>query len=85
MTCAPYLALRTLRQLAHDEGPHFPKAAHALLQDTYVDDVLSGGSNVEEAIELRNELVAMLRAGCFPLVKWSSNQPTLIEDIDPAD
>ena len=48
------LALRTLRQLAHDEGPHFLKAAHAQFQDNYVDDVLSSGSNVEEVIELRN-------------------------------
>ena len=40
MNCAPYLALRTLAQLARDEGPRFPKAAHVLLQDTYENNSL---------------------------------------------
>ena len=78
MNCVPYVALRTLRQLAQDEDSRFPKAAGTLLQDTYVDDILSGGSTIEETIEIRDELITLLRAGCFPLGKRSSNQKFLI-------
>jgi len=38
LACAPFLAIRTLRQLADDEGSQFPLGAVALRRDTYVDD-----------------------------------------------
>ena len=35
--CAPFLAIRTLHQLADDEGKDFPRANKILLRDFYVD------------------------------------------------
>lgn len=46
---APFLAIRTLKQLAMDEGHLYPKAANALLNDFYVDDCLTGTSTIDEA------------------------------------
>lgn len=43
VNCAPYLAIRTLHQLAEDLKSSFPLAHNILLRETYVDDVLSGG------------------------------------------
>ncbi|XP_011858842.1 PREDICTED: uncharacterized protein LOC105556362, partial [Vollenhovia emeryi] len=48
--CAPYLAIRCLRQIAEDDGGDLPQAAHAIIEDCYMDDVLSGARTVEEAI-----------------------------------
>ncbi|GFW47584.1 integrase catalytic domain-containing protein [Trichonephila clavipes] len=45
---APYLATRTLKQLAMDEANNFPLAAPVLLSDCYMDDILSGSESIEE-------------------------------------
>ncbi|GFU64044.1 DUF1758 domain-containing protein [Trichonephila clavipes] len=40
-TCAPYLATRTIQQLARDEGEHYPLAASVTIRDIYKDDILT--------------------------------------------
>ncbi|GFV20710.1 uncharacterized protein TNCV_777551 [Trichonephila clavipes] len=45
---APYLATRTLKQLAMDEANNFPLAAPVVLSDCYMDDILSGSESIEE-------------------------------------
>ncbi|GFW40843.1 integrase catalytic domain-containing protein [Trichonephila clavipes] len=45
---APYLATRTLKQLAMDEANNFPLAAPVVLSDCYMDDILSGSEGIEE-------------------------------------
>ncbi|XP_058816896.1 uncharacterized protein LOC131680194 [Topomyia yanbarensis] len=39
---APFLATRTLKQLALDEEERYPLAAKAAIEDTYMDDVITG-------------------------------------------
>ncbi|GFW97257.1 uncharacterized protein TNCV_4784711 [Trichonephila clavipes] len=39
--CAPYLATRTIQQLARDEGEHYPLAASVTIRDIYMDDILT--------------------------------------------
>ncbi|XP_055590249.1 uncharacterized protein LOC129742374 [Uranotaenia lowii] len=46
---APFLATRTLQQLATDGMGEFPLAACAVLNDTYMDDVITGSDTIEEA------------------------------------
>ncbi|GFY02115.1 integrase catalytic domain-containing protein [Trichonephila clavipes] len=41
-TCAPYLATRTIQQLARDEGEHYPLTASVTIRDIYMDDILTG-------------------------------------------
>ena len=40
LTCAPYLSIRVLQQLAQDEGSQFPLAAEVVSKNLYVDDCL---------------------------------------------
>ncbi|XP_025995756.2 uncharacterized protein LOC105205078 [Solenopsis invicta] len=84
LASAPYLAVRTLRQLAKNEGARFPRAAEALRRDTYVDDVLSGASSQFETCELREQLTQLCLAGGFRLRKWVANKEDLLRDI-PAE
>ena len=79
-SCASFLAIRSLHQLADDEGSKYPVAAAVLKRDFYVDDLLTGANTRREAIILRDELVALLKTGCFPLRKWASNDPSLIPE-----
>ncbi|XP_076638833.1 uncharacterized protein LOC143350692 [Colletes latitarsis] len=82
---APYLAIRTLQQLAHDEGHSFPLAARSFRKDFYVDDVLTGAETIDQAIKLRDELIKLSAKGCFELRQWVSNEPKLIESLRKLD
>ncbi|XP_068141418.1 uncharacterized protein [Drosophila tropicalis] len=47
-SCAPFLAVRVLEQLATDHQQEFPNAAKILQEDFYVDDVLTGSNIVND-------------------------------------
>ncbi|XP_055714325.1 uncharacterized protein LOC129808570 [Phlebotomus papatasi] len=81
----PYLATRSLLQLVLDEGRNYPLAAAVVEKDFYVDDLLTGTSDVESAQKLRKELTTMLQAGGFVLKKWSSNSTEVLAEIPEAD
>ncbi|XP_076301647.1 uncharacterized protein LOC143219631 [Lasioglossum baleicum] len=85
MTCAPFLALRVLQQLAFVEGADFPLAIPILKDQIYVDDVLFGDDTLDTVRTLRDQLTGLLRRGKFELRKWASNSPTLLQDIDPTN
>lgn len=80
---APFLALRTLFQLAQDEKHSFPNASKVLLTDVYVDDIVTGCDDLEEAKVLQKELIALLHKGGFQLRKWCSNNVELLSSIPP--
>ncbi|XP_055714803.1 uncharacterized protein LOC129808922, partial [Phlebotomus papatasi] len=82
---APFLATRCLQQLVTDEGQHFPCAAPVVERDFYVDDLLTGTSDVESALLLRQELISMLQRGGFSLKKWSSNSSEIMSQIPQED
>lgn len=81
LTSSPYLALRSLKQLAVDEGSCHPYAAPLLTTSVYIDDFLSGASDVESALRLQADLILLLKKGGFSLRKWSSNCPKLLEHL----
>ncbi|XP_055604920.1 uncharacterized protein LOC129753147 [Uranotaenia lowii] len=81
---APFLATRVLKQLAIDEAEGFPKAARVIREDVYMDDIFSGAQTVAEAVELRDQLVAMCLKAGFPLQKWASNDEAIMNGI-PAE
>lgn len=78
---APYLATRCLHKLADDEGYRFPKAAMVLKRDLYVDDALTGADTINDAIQLRDELIGILKAGGFNLRQCASNSPKLLHGL----
>lgn len=78
---APYLAIKSLRQLAVDECKRWPIASQVVLRDFYVDDILTGADSVGEAMELQMDLSNMLSTGGFLLRKWASNSNKVLEKI----
>lgn len=76
---APYLATRTLNHVAENNKSKYPLAAKALLEQTYLDDILSGADSLSEAIQLRDELIQLLESSGFRLHKWKSNNEALLE------
>lgn len=78
---APYLAVKVLQQVAIDEGAEYPIAAEKVIQDFYMDDLLTGCDTVEQGVEIYNEMNGLLKKGGFQLQKWSSNSEQLLERI----
>ena len=78
---APFLAIRTLHQLAEDERESHPIASEILKRDFYVDDLVSGANTLQEALDLRDDLINLLRKGGFNLRKWSSNDSRLTSNF----
>lgn len=85
LTPAPFLAIRTIVQLVEDEGQDFPAASQALKNALYVDDLLTGAQTIEETINLRNEVVALLKRGGFNLRQCASNDLRVLEGLPPTN
>lgn len=83
MACAPFLALRVLKQLVNDEGHDFPLAVTVLNNQIYVDDVLFGDNDFNRLRQIRDQLRELLQRGSFELRKWASNSVSLLSDINP--
>ena len=78
---SPFLALRTLQQLAEDEGTSYPLASSIVKRDMYVDDVVSSVNSVDKAVLAYEQLVSLFCKGGFDLTKWASNSKEFIELI----
>ncbi|XP_046868338.1 uncharacterized protein LOC124460789 [Drosophila willistoni] len=76
-SCAPFLAVRVLEQLATDHQQEFLNAARILQKDFYVDDVLTGSNSEEELIQNRKELLQLMSCANLELGKWVSNTPRI--------
>ncbi|GFX32273.1 reverse transcriptase domain-containing protein [Trichonephila clavipes] len=79
-TCAPYLATRTIQQLARDEGEHYPLAASVTIRDIYM-DILTGSSDFQEFQKLQIELISLFKKAGMSLHKWCSNTPEILNSI----
>lgn len=82
LSCAPFLALRTLDQLIIDEGGKYPQAVDTLKKGRYVDDIFGGDETVENCVELVSQVDQICKSACFPLKKWISNHPLVLKDIE---
>ncbi|KAH9630335.1 hypothetical protein HF086_004468 [Spodoptera exigua] len=85
LASSPYLACRTVRQLAEDEGDSYPLAKQALLTQVYIDDLATGFPTLETAQEAKSQIIALFKRGQFHLRKWVSNHPPLLSDLPSKD
>ncbi|XP_055613091.1 uncharacterized protein LOC129759623 [Uranotaenia lowii] len=82
---APFLATRTLKQLAIDEHHRFPAASKALEEDVYMDDVITGTDLEEDAVKLCVDLIKLTSSGGFRLRKFASNSAAALREVDSED
>lgn len=81
LSCAPFLALRTLLQLVEDEGNKYPRAIAPLTKGRYVDDIFGGADSLDDTLQIIEQLNQLCRAGGFRLQKWISNHPAILRDL----
>lgn len=76
---APYLAVRTLAQLADDEDERYPRGAAVVKNSFYMDDLMTGHEDISEMKQICNEINNLMKAGGFQMQKWSSNSDELLK------
>ncbi len=72
---SPTMATVALRKTAELKEETKPKAANAIENNTYVDDICDSQSSVEAAKELTSDIDEVLDAGGFHVKEWVSNAP----------
>lgn len=83
---SPFLAMRTIHELAANEGQSFPRAAKIATSNFYMDDLVKSipeSPGNRDAINLVQELISFFAAGGFELVKFSSNSTELLSSLPP--
>lgn len=73
LASALFLAIRCVRHLASNASNNFQQASNALLNDSYVDDILIGVDSKTKAINLISQLKKLLNSSGFEPHKWHSN------------
>ena len=79
LACSPFLANRTLKQLARDEAAKYPLGSQILEKEIYADDVLSGDFTLAGAKTKQEQVISLLHSGRFNLRKWLANNVELIK------
>ncbi|CAG9133832.1 unnamed protein product [Plutella xylostella] len=59
---SPYIAIRTLQQIGLDHAEKYPLAAEAAKSSFFMDDLLSGHDDIEQAKVLQQQLIQMFQA-----------------------
>ena len=72
-----YHSTRALQESGNFHGPN-SNTVDVILNDFWVDDLLSGADTLEEACVLQDNLIETLNKNCLPLRMWSSNEPQLV-------
>jgi len=80
-SCAPYLATRSLIQLAEDYQHEYPNACNLIRSNFYVDDLLFTCDSEEIGMKLREELCEIFEKAGMSLRKWVSNSPEVLDSI----
>ncbi|XP_037812325.1 uncharacterized protein LOC119604046 [Lucilia sericata] len=82
---APFLATRTLKQVAIDNSTTHPDVSYEIDNNFYVDDYMSCAPDIETANSMRKNLCSVLSSAGFNLRKWASNSHEFQEPIGVKD
>ncbi|XP_003370011.1 Pao retrotransposon peptidase superfamily [Trichinella spiralis] len=81
LNCAPFLAMAVLHHHAELNQAEYEEAAENVKRNMYVDDIVLSCEKEEDAIRRIKELRKLMEIGGFDLTKWSSNIPTIMNEL----
>ncbi|XP_076284702.1 uncharacterized protein LOC143211126 [Lasioglossum baleicum] len=76
---APFLATRTLQRIGEECVSVSPIASRIIMKDFYVDDLLTGSDNFQEALAIKRDVSNVLNEAGLQLHKWASNDSRISE------
>lgn len=75
---ASFLAVRTLHELAFQNYSNLPEECRTILQDFYMDDLITGSDTIEHTIHTKQRITQILKDG-FQLRKFMSNDKRILD------
>lgn len=78
---APFLASRTLHELASLFENTYPRTCAIIKSSFYMDDLLVSLDSIDEVFEVHHEVSKILETAGFHLRKWSSNCSEILDEI----
>ena len=92
MTCltfgvadAAFQAIETVKHHASKYVKSYPLEAKMVLEDRWVDDLISGCDKKEKAISIIRNIQSFMASGGFKFRKWMSNSPEVMAQIPVED
>ena len=76
-----FLATRVLNELSNENKEVCPRASEIIKRDCYIDNIVSGADNRNEAFGLQAQLINIMNSGGFNLRQWCSNDESLIKHL----
>ena len=74
---SPFLLGGVIEQHLESWRDRLPESVREVRKSLYVDDLISGGSTVTKAKQLKSEAIEIFADATFTLHKWHSNVPAL--------
>ena len=74
---SPFVLGATLQHHLNQQPAEFQYTVDALKKNTYVDNLMHGGEDVEDLVKFKEESSTILESGKFPVHKWESNVAAL--------
>ncbi|XP_055922669.1 uncharacterized protein LOC129953448 [Eupeodes corollae] len=81
LASSPYQAIKTIHMVAEKIKAISLTVYIAFKLETYVDDITTGSETIENAIEMIQIIIHLLRSAGFELRKWASNSPEILQQI----
>ena len=82
LTCSPAILESIMRKHLKKYKEEEPALVEVLLNDFYVDNLISGANNVEEAVDVFLKSRRIFREGHFNLRQWKSNNNEFLKYVD---
>ncbi|GFU23655.1 uncharacterized protein TNCV_4411791 [Trichonephila clavipes] len=76
---SPFLLAATIRHHIEKYKHEFPDTVELLDRNFYVDDLISGGNEFEEALQTSRRAKNIMEAAGMDLRKWITNDANLME------
>jgi len=85
LNSSPFLLNAVLQHHIETYKAYDPEFTSKLIESFYVDDLVSGGGNADEAFTLYQKASERMKEGGFKLRKWKSNDAKLAEKIEKSE
>ena len=82
---SPFLLGGTIAQHMENSRDEYPEEIEKISLDLYVDDLITGDTNVEKVKHLKETAIDIFQKADFELHKWHSNVSELESDVKPSD
>lgn len=78
---APFLATRCIKQLAIENYKKFPIESEIIMNDFYVDDLITGSNNINNVLNIHKNITQILKGAGMELRKVTSNNNEVLNHI----